>query len=79
MLDVINASWNPDGTSKNMVDSVGVMWYVGIESLNYVKNYAEATSQWQGFPIKVSFIMFIGQQKLNFRPVLKPFFSGILK
>jgi hypothetical protein len=29
------------------------MVYEGTEALNYVKNYAQGTSQWDGFPIKV--------------------------
>ena len=46
--DVINQSWNPGMTSNNMADSVGIMVYEGTQSLNYVKNYAEGTSQWEG-------------------------------
>merc|ERR1711890_171397 len=52
-IDVINASWNKGGTSNNLADSVGLMVYEGTEALRYVKNYAEGSSQWQGFPIKV--------------------------
>mmetsp|Transcript_10682 Transcript_10682/g.23544 ORF Transcript_10682/g.23544 Transcript_10682/m.23544 type:complete len:307 (-) Transcript_10682:68-988(-) len=32
-------------------DRVGIMVYSGTQSLNYVKDYVNATSQWQGFPI----------------------------
>jgi len=35
-----------------LADSVGLMVYQGTQALNYVKNYAEATSQWSGFAIK---------------------------
>ena len=48
---VINESFNVDATSNNLIDSVGLMVYEGTQSLNYIKNYAEATSQWEGFPI----------------------------
>ena len=29
------------------------MVYEGTQSLDYVKNYADATSQWEGYPITV--------------------------
>ena len=48
---VINQGFNEDATSNNLIDSVGLMVYEGTQSLNYVKNYAEATNQWEGFPI----------------------------
>jgi hypothetical protein len=31
----------------------GLMVYEGTQALDYVKNYAQGTSQWDGFPIKV--------------------------
>ena len=52
--DVINASWRPDGGSNNLADSVGLMVYEGSMSLDYVKNYAQGTQQWEGFPIHVN-------------------------
>jgi len=52
-IDVINASWNPGGTSNGLADTIGLMVYEGDQSLLYVKNYAAGSSQWQGFPIKV--------------------------
>jgi len=52
-IDVINASWDENGESQNLADSVGLMVYEGTNSLNYIKNYAEGTSRWEGFPIKV--------------------------
>jgi len=52
-IDVINASWNAGGTSNGLADSVGLMVYEGTQALQYVKNYAEGSSQWEGFPIKV--------------------------
>jgi len=52
-IDVINASWNVGGTSNGLADSVGLMVYEGTQALQYVKNYAEGSSQWEGFPIKV--------------------------
>lgn len=51
--DVINESWDVDGNSKNVADSVGLMVYEGSQSLNYVKNFVNGADQWQGFPIKV--------------------------
>jgi len=52
-IDVINASWNPGGASNNLADTVGLMVYEGTQALQYVKNYAEGSSQWEGFPIQV--------------------------
>merc|ERR1712121_568753 len=52
-IDVINASWNPGGASNNVADTVGLMVYEGTQALNYVKNYAHGSEQWEGFPIKV--------------------------
>ena len=37
--------------SNWLIDSVGLMVYEGTQALQYVKNYAEAESQWEGFPI----------------------------
>jgi len=51
---IINNSWDVDGNSKNVADSVGLMVYEGAGSLDYVNNFAEATSQWEGFPITVN-------------------------
>ena len=50
-IAVINASWK-NGQSTNLADSVGLMVYQGTQALNYVKNYATASSQWSGFPIQ---------------------------
>jgi len=52
--DVINASWDTDGNSQGLADSIGLMVYEGTQALNYVKNYARGSEQWQGFPIKVN-------------------------
>jgi len=52
-IDVINASWNVGGTSNGLADSIGLMVYEGTQSLQYVKNYAHGSSQWEGFPIEV--------------------------
>ena len=90
---MINNSWDVDGKSKNVADTVGLMVYEGagvtlvhtlpilvwiwtnakvtnmkiqqgndcfitlFQSLDYVKNYAEATSQWEGFPIRVRMVL----------------------
>merc|ERR1739848_627456 len=50
-IAVINASWK-NKRNTGIADAVGLMVYQGTQALNYVKNYAEATSQWSGFPIK---------------------------
>jgi len=50
-IAVINASWK-DKKSTGLADSVGLMVYQGTYALNYVKNYADASKQWSGFPIK---------------------------
>jgi len=52
-IDVINASWNVGGSSNGLADSIGLMVYEGTQSLQYVKNFAQGSSQWEGFPIKV--------------------------
>lgn len=53
-IDVINAGWDKDGKSTNLIDTVGLMVYEGDQALNYVKNYANGAGQWEGFPIKVN-------------------------
>jgi len=50
-IAVINASWK-DKKSTGLADSVGLMVYQDTYALNYVKNYADASKQWSGFPIK---------------------------
>eukprot|EP01060_Flectonema_neradi_P000028 TRINITY_DN1002_c0_g1_i1.p1 TRINITY_DN1002_c0_g1~~TRINITY_DN1002_c0_g1_i1.p1 ORF type:complete len:314 (+),score=73.55 TRINITY_DN1002_c0_g1_i1:68-1009(+) len=50
---MVNTAWTVDGKSHNTIDSIGIMVYSDSESLQYVKDYANATHQWQGFPIKV--------------------------
>ena len=50
-IAVINASWK-NKKSTGLADSVGLMVYQGTYALNYVKNYADASKQWSGFPIK---------------------------
>jgi len=50
---VVNHSWDKDSKPLNRAGSIGIMAYEGTQSLNYVKNYRDATSQWEGFPIHV--------------------------
>ena len=50
-IAVINASWK-NKQNTGLADSVGLMVYQGTQALNYVKNYAHASKQWSGFPIK---------------------------
>jgi len=53
-IDVINASWDSEGTSSSLADSIGLMVYEGTQALNYVKNYANGAGQWEGFPVTAS-------------------------
>lgn len=46
----VNTAFAKNATSR--VDAVGIMTYSGTGSLNYVRNYANPKSQYQGFPIK---------------------------
>eukprot|EP00755_Sulcionema_specki_P001402 Sspe_Gene.3258::Locus_1067_Transcript_1_1_Confidence_1.000_Length_1065::g.3258::m.3258 len=50
---MVNNGWDNSSRPTGIVDSIGIMVYQGVGSLQYVKDYANATSQWQGFPIKV--------------------------
>jgi len=52
--EVINASWDEKGEHQGLADSIGLMVYEGTQALNYVKNYAKGSEQWEGFPIKVN-------------------------
>ena len=56
-----NAACDADGGFNGLIDSVGIMVYEGTQALDYVKNYAEATDQWDGFPITWS-VMSCGQK-----------------
>jgi len=46
---VVNTAY-ADNSSKP-VNAIGIMTYSGTGSLNYVRNYADPKSQYQGFPI----------------------------
>lgn len=50
---MVNSGWDSTGKKLNTIDSVGIMYYKGLQSLKYVKNYVNATEQWQGFPITI--------------------------
>jgi len=50
---VVNHSWDTERNNLGIADSIGLMVYEGTQSLNYVKNYANGTDQWDGFPIHV--------------------------
>ena len=52
--DVINASWDTNGTSNNLANSIGLMVYEGTQSLNYVMNYANGTAHSGGFPSPIT-------------------------
>ncbi len=51
---MINASWDVEGKVQNLADAIGLMVYEGTQALNYVKNFARGSEQWEGFPIKVN-------------------------
>ena len=51
---VVNYSWDENGQKLGLADSVGIMLYEGTQSLQYVKNYAQGSQQWSGFPITVN-------------------------
>merc|ERR1712241_55067 len=51
-IDLINESWDANGASSGLADSIGLMVYEGTNSLNYVKNYVDGPGRWQGFPMK---------------------------
>lgn len=51
---VVNYSWDVNGKKLGLADSIGLMVYEGTQALQYVKNYAQGTQQWQGFPITVN-------------------------
>merc|ERR1712002_815914 len=53
--DVINESWDKQGVSSGLADSIGLMVYNGADSLNYVVKYNDGPGlgEWGGwFPIK---------------------------
>jgi len=50
---VVNHSWDVNGKSMGLADAIVIMVYSGTNSLQYVKNYADGSHQWQGFPITV--------------------------
>merc|ERR1719400_2844586 len=52
-IDVINASWDSDGNSAGVADSIGLMVYQGTTALNYVKNY-DNSKRWQGHPVSAA-------------------------
>merc|ERR1719402_376819 len=50
---VVNHSWDEERNNLGIANSIGLMVYEGTSSLNFVKNYANGTDQWEGFTIKV--------------------------
>ena len=48
---MVNTCWADGATSA--VDAIGIMVYQGTGSLQYVDNYVQGSTQWQGFPIHV--------------------------
>eukprot|EP01084_Bolivina_argentea_P041239 76094_1 len=51
---MVNQGFTASGGDNNLIDSVGIMDYSDLNSLLYVKDYANGTAQWDGFPIKVN-------------------------
>ena len=52
--ELVNAAFDAVGQDQGLLSAISIMVYEGVQSLNYVKNYANATDQWEGFPIKVN-------------------------
>ena len=46
--EVLNESWDKEGSSKQIIDSIGLMVYEGTQSLNYVKNFVKEADKWEG-------------------------------
>eukprot|EP00095_Tigriopus_kingsejongensis_P010891 maker-scaffold1216_size55193-snap-gene-0.10 protein:Tk10891 transcript:maker-scaffold1216_size55193-snap-gene-0.10-mRNA-1 annotation:"glycoside hydrolase family 18 protein" len=53
-IDVINAGYDTEGNGNGLIDLVGLMVYESTLALTYVKNYAQGSEQWEGFPIEVN-------------------------
>eukprot|EP01083_Nonionella_stella_P225654 802006_1 len=51
---MVNQGFTAQRTSNGLVDAIGIMEYNDDESIMYVKNYGNGTSQWVGFPITVN-------------------------
>jgi chitinase len=51
---MVNNGWTTSGQSTGLLDSIGLMVYSDEQSLQWVPDYAAATSEWQGFPITVN-------------------------
>ena len=45
---VINESWDANGNSYNLADTIGIMVYEGATSLDWVKSYTNGPDQWAG-------------------------------
>ncbi len=45
---VVNHSWDANGNSYNLAQSIGIMDYSGTDSLNWVKSYTNGPDQWSG-------------------------------
>jgi hypothetical protein len=45
---VVNESWDANGRSFNLADTIGLMVYSGCDSLNWVKDYTNGPDQWPG-------------------------------
>lgn len=45
---VVNQSWDANGNSFNLADSIGIMVYSGATSLDWVKSYTNGPDQYSG-------------------------------
>ena len=52
-IDVVNHSWDADGTPLGLAQAIGIMVYHSTSSLKYVANYADASTKPDSHPIKV--------------------------
>ena len=51
---MVNNGFTKNGQTNNLIDSIGIMEYSGLTSLQYVEDYGNATNEWDGFPITVN-------------------------
>eukprot|EP01084_Bolivina_argentea_P235913 396832_1 len=52
--DIVNAAFTVDSKSNGLIDSVDIMYYEDLGSLQYVSNYANGTSKGSWWPIQVN-------------------------
>jgi hypothetical protein len=51
---MINSAFNYNISTRPIINAIGIMVYSETNSLQYLKNYVNGSSQWDGFPIHVN-------------------------